>query len=318
MNWTLSPNIDIGSDRISRADAARQRRTASDILRRLNRQPGVILADEVGMGKTYVALAVAVSVVEATDGERPVVVMVPPSVGEKWPREWDVFRELCLKDGSTWIRATSRAIVRPAPFFKLLDDPPRTRNHIIFLTHGALTNALGDPFTRLALIRRALGRKSLVAQRRSFPRWADRLLPGTYHFKNQHLVEALLEQNPRYWRSTLRRALVDPGDDPVPDALLRVLPRVDIAPLVEALADLPLANGAERRAAPGWRTYGTPAGRSGGLATVHARDGDRAPAPHSRRGPSPEEPRNALRESLRLAGSKGGRRSLARAVRERL
>ena len=113
MNWTLSPNIDIGSDRISRADAARQRRTASEILRRLNRQPGVILADEVGMGKTYVALAVAVSVVEATGGERPVVVMVPPSVGEKWPREWDVFRELCLKDGSTWIRATSQAIVRP-------------------------------------------------------------------------------------------------------------------------------------------------------------------------------------------------------------
>ncbi len=249
MKWSLSGNVAIRPDRISAEDAERQTRTAKEILRRLNRQPGVILADEVGMGKTYVALAVAVSVVEATQGERPVVVMVPPSVREKWPREWDVFRQLCLKDGSTWIRATPEAVVRPAPFFKLLDDPPRSRNHIIFLTHGALTNALVDPFTRLALIRRALGRKSLAEQRRVFPRWADRVLPGTQHFRNPRLVEALLDQNPRHWRSTLRRALVDPGDDPVPDALLRVLPRVDITPLVEALADLPLRTGAnvERR-----------------------------------------------------------------------
>ena len=247
MNWSLSPSVAMQSERISSDDAKRQARTAAEILRRLNRQPGVILADEVGMGKTYVALAVAVSVVEATEGERPVVVMVPPSVREKWPREWDVFRELCLKGGPTWIRATSDAIVRPAPFFKLLDDPARTRKHIIFLTHGALTNALADPYPRLALIRRALIRKSLTAQRRAFPRWADSVLG--MHFRNPRLIEALLEQNPRHWRAVLRRALVMVDDDPVPDALLRVLPRVDIEPLVEALGGLPLRTGpyVERR-----------------------------------------------------------------------
>jgi superfamily II DNA or RNA helicase len=235
------------SERISAEDADRQTRTAAEILKRLNRQPGVILADEVGMGKTYVALAVAVSVVESTEGERPVVVMVPPSVREKWPREWDVFRELCLKDRSPWIRATSDAIVRPAPFFKLLDDPARTRKHIIFLTHGALTNALGDPYPRLALIRRALQRKALTAQRRAFPRWSDRVL-GT-QLRNPKLVEALLEQNPRHWRAVLKRAFVMVDDDPVPDALLHVLPRVDIDPLVEALGGLPLRTGThvERR-----------------------------------------------------------------------
>ena len=301
MNWTLSPNIDIGSDRISRADAARQRRTAAEILRRLNRQPGVILADEVGMGKTYVALAVAVSVVEATGGERPVVVMVPPSVREKWPREWDVFREMCLKDSSTWIRATSQAIVRPAPFFKLLDDPARTRNHIIFLTHGALTNALVDPFTRLALIRRALGRKSLVAAepvvpalgrspaardvplqepapRRGAPRAEPALLAihasaGTYRSRRRSGSRCSAARPSAGRHRTLGRGARRPA----------------------------AANGAERRAAPCRRTQGTPAGRSGGLATVHAGDGDRAPAPHPRRGPPPEEPRDALRESLRIA-----------------
>ena len=215
-------------------------RTAGEILRRFDRQPGVILADEVGMGKTFVALAVAASTIEATGGERPVVVMVPASVQDKWPREWDVFRQTCLREGGEWIRATPTAINKPAPFFRLLDDPSHRRQHLIFLTHGALTNALGDPFTRLALVRRALGRKQLAAQRRVFPRWADQVLPGAPQLRNQKLVAELLDANPRYWRPILRRALADPGDEPVPDALLRVITKVDLSPLIEALAHLPL------------------------------------------------------------------------------
>ncbi len=43
--------------RISQADASRQEKTAAEILRRFENQPGIILADEVGMGKTFVALA---------------------------------------------------------------------------------------------------------------------------------------------------------------------------------------------------------------------------------------------------------------------
>ncbi len=49
------------SKRISREDADRQSATVKEILRRLERQPGLVLADEVGMGKTFVALAVAVA-----------------------------------------------------------------------------------------------------------------------------------------------------------------------------------------------------------------------------------------------------------------
>ena len=71
--------------RISEEDAARQDRTARDILKRLSKQPGLILADEVGMGKTFVALAVAVSVALENRGKRPVVVMVPSSLKDKWP-----------------------------------------------------------------------------------------------------------------------------------------------------------------------------------------------------------------------------------------
>ena len=81
MSWRQSPNVAIRKGRISAEDAQRQMRTAAEILRRFDRQPGMILADEVGMGKTFVALAVAASTIEATEGERPVahVVMRGPA-----------------------------------------------------------------------------------------------------------------------------------------------------------------------------------------------------------------------------------------------
>ena len=87
MTWQISNLVDLRNDRVSDMDADRQQRTATEILRRLNDQPGVVLADEVGMGKTYVGLAVAVSVLEATQRKRPVVVMVPAGVADKWPTE---------------------------------------------------------------------------------------------------------------------------------------------------------------------------------------------------------------------------------------
>ena len=49
--------------RLSEADAKRQARSAQVILERFRTQPGVILGDEVGMGKTFVALAVAAAFV---------------------------------------------------------------------------------------------------------------------------------------------------------------------------------------------------------------------------------------------------------------
>ena len=65
--------------RLSEADAKRQARSAQVILERFRTQPGVILGDEVGMGKTFVALAVAASFV-VRDPSRPVVIMVPRGV----------------------------------------------------------------------------------------------------------------------------------------------------------------------------------------------------------------------------------------------
>ena len=173
MTWQLSNLVDLRNDRVSDMDADRQQRTAAEILPRLNDQPGVVLADEVGMGKTYVALAVAVSVLEATKRKRPVVVMVPSGVADKWPTEWAVFAERCLRPGHG-LRA-SGAVRRGSDFLKLLDDPASTRRHLIFITHGALTSNLHDPFIRLALLRRAMLRRSDLAEQAACRRSVRRL-----------------------------------------------------------------------------------------------------------------------------------------------
>ena len=84
------------SKRIDPEVAARQAMTALAILERLQDQPGVVLADEVGMGKTFVALAVAASITLGDSERRPVAVMVPSSLSKKWPRDFNYFKQRCV------------------------------------------------------------------------------------------------------------------------------------------------------------------------------------------------------------------------------
>ena len=241
MKWQLSERIDLRSPQIKPHDAQRQRKTAEEILRRLESQPGQILADEVGMGKTFVALAVAVSVLEAIGREKPVVVMVPPSVGSKWPLEWKKFAG-SLAPGPP-VRATDHSVTSGAEFLKLLDDPARVRKHLIFLTHGALSNGLSDPLVRLAIVQRALRSPKLRRQRKVFPRWADRVIQGLYTQRlGETGVEELLATPAARWRKRLvDLKRVDVEDDPVPKAVLDALPRLDLGALRRILEeDLPL------------------------------------------------------------------------------
>ncbi len=93
----LGARLNLKNDRISEADAIRQYRTVEEILRRLANQPGIVLADEVGMGKTFVALGVAMVAALTDRQRRPVVIMVPSSLHEKWPREFEVFEERAIQ-----------------------------------------------------------------------------------------------------------------------------------------------------------------------------------------------------------------------------
>ena len=93
MSVALTQHLLIKTETRFERDWARQRGTAADILSRFEHQEGVILADQVGMGKTYVALAVAVSQILSTPELGQVVIFVPPAVADKWVREWKKFSE---------------------------------------------------------------------------------------------------------------------------------------------------------------------------------------------------------------------------------
>jgi len=161
MTWEYPfySNIDLFvKKRIQQSDSERQRKTAIEILKRLENQPGLILADEVGMGKTFVALAVAISVSINDEQKRPVVVMIPPSLKDKWPTDFNVFKKECMaQDVSDGLKCAVAA--NTIDFLKLLDDEPSSRNSIIFLTHGALYRGLNDGYVKLAFIQRALYRR---------------------------------------------------------------------------------------------------------------------------------------------------------------
>lgn len=246
MTWALDGRIDLASTRIDRADSDRQMRTAAEICRRLNDQPGVVLADGVGMGKTFVALAVAASVALSTERRAPVVVMVPPGVKEKWPREWAVFEEHCLAAG-TGLRATTTTITRGSEFLKLLDDEAPSRHDVIFLTHGALTSRLNDPFTKLAIVRQAFRHQGrLSSHKRAFARWAAKLLDDPRMRPDR--AAALMAAPPGQWRRVWERCSGEQlEDDPVPDALLTALETTDLTELRNALATMPLRDSANLR-----------------------------------------------------------------------
>ena len=242
MTWTMSPRVSMRNDRVADADADRQAATAAEILRRLDDQPGIVLADEVGMGKTYVALAVAVSVLESTRKRRPIVIMVPSAVAEKWPTEWAVFSERCLSQNHG-IRA-SEPVRSGSEFLKLLDDPARERKHLIFVTHGALTRQLNDPFIKLAIIRQATANRPAFAnRRRAIARFSRKLFRPPF---GPDVVEAMFAVPPSRWKDTWnrRRPSHPLEDDPVPISALRAMKAVDLGPVRDVVAEMPIHNNA--------------------------------------------------------------------------
>jgi hypothetical protein len=236
--WDFDTTIVLSNKRIDQLDADRQLATSREICRRLESQPGVVLADDVGMGKTFVALAVAASVVKANP-RRQVVIMVPRAVAEKWPNDWTVFREHCL-GGDQSLRATDRTVRRGSDFLKMLDDPPSEMKHIVFITHTALHRKLNDPFVSLAVIQAAFKwQRSLSKQRDKFPRWAARLFNDRRF--DEATVRRLMNEPPHRWREIWRKLRDEElGDDPVPGSVVETLPQLDFAGLRNALAAVPL------------------------------------------------------------------------------
>jgi superfamily II DNA or RNA helicase len=243
MKIELSSNINLAIEKaISDIDAKRQSITAAEILNRFNQQPGVILADEVGMGKTYVALAVAVSIYEVI--QKPIVIMIPANLYEKWPTAFNSFINNCMGDVRNF---KCKSANNTSEFLKAYDDKPEEKTSIIFLKHGAFNNTLTDPLIKLAIIQRAIkGRKDVEKIRKLLVSNLGVILQKTAwdHKDYFGLWEKLLMNSTTKWRSILSDTFnIEFNDDPIPEAFINFLNNKQVLGLNEYYeklqADLP-------------------------------------------------------------------------------
>lgn len=237
----LSDKLRTETDSQFAADWERQRRTAADILQRLQVQEGVILADQVGMGKTYVALAVAVTAILATREPGQVVVFVPAAVADKWVREWNKFSETLMKPKSG-IRCVEHPVRSGEDFLKALDDPPDRRNHLVIVTHTALTSSLKDSFIQLALLYYAIkGVRGAADLRKKIAKWSEGrqgIIPDPRF--SPEVVGSLLGTPPIKWRAQWQKLKNEElPDDPVPAALEGAAGTLRLSALRNVIETLP-------------------------------------------------------------------------------
>ena len=177
----LSPEIDLGrslrqvfgnkADFTAQIeqDCARQSDTTNAILRRFlgaqetERRELMILADEVGLGKTYVALAVAISILdairrgEAPDGlpsNKPVVLVLTPTndaLFNKWMREAEAFKTDCARHegGLSWLQIrcpidNSSKSGNVIDFSAQIRDATRSQPMLLIAKQAVLGAALHD------------------------------------------------------------------------------------------------------------------------------------------------------------------------------
>ena len=229
---------------VSGQDAQRQTRTAQEILCRFDKQPGLILGDEVGMGKTFVALAVAAAHA-VSDTSRPVVVMVPSNVLSKWKRDASTFVEACLGRDDERAKFRVKVAETGVGLLKLLDDPTGSRATVILLSHGALNRKMADKWVKLATLQASVkGRPGAEVMRRRIARFAGMLLNQDREpDRDFDLYLSLLQAPVADWRAILTQAGKGPADqdDPVPEMFANALGQIDLRPLFDTLvAQLPV------------------------------------------------------------------------------
>lgn len=245
--FSFDRDIDLHvKNRITPQDAKRQKYTAQEILSRLEGQSGVILADEVGMGKTFVALSVGVAKHLLDPARRPVVVMVPPSIKQKWEADFRTFRECCVVSEEVRRSLRCKVAERTEELLKLLDDPLERRSAVIFLTHGAMARGLSDPWVKLALIQRSLrGRHNANDVYNSLFRFVAEILELKVRSSRledpEYFWSRILNSPPDKWRDLINKhgLFVDNlEDDPVPSHIVSALNKISTTELNELYENL--------------------------------------------------------------------------------
>ncbi|MGH6868870.1 MAG: hypothetical protein ACREDA_08385, partial [Methylocella sp.] len=194
------------------------------------------------MGKTFVALGVAMVTALGDRGKRPVVIMVPASLHEKWPRDFAVFKDLAIKRPEEK-KLRAEPATSALDLFRLIDKEAKNRPHIIFLKHGAFHVQNIDQWVRLALIKRAILGLHLGEKRNALPRFAAGLLRTKTSYNDPELFAKLLHIPNREWRNVINSHYPENQlpNDPIPEAIQKVIDSIDIdiAALRECLHELP-------------------------------------------------------------------------------
>ncbi len=196
------------------------------------------------MGKTFVALGVAIIAALEDRHRNPAVVMVPPSLAEKWPRDAEFFRQSCLS--SMFNCPRFERVHTALDFLRLLDRRPVARPHVVFLNHGAFHLRNIDHWTKLALIKRAMHAMHLGERRDALPRFAAGILRVKARLDEPDLFKRLLDRPYEEWQSIINHYYEDDpaqqvAQQPIPDAVAQVLTEgdLDLSRLREALGALP-------------------------------------------------------------------------------
>jgi hypothetical protein len=167
--------IDLGKDseRIGMQDAERQSATVNHVLRAFfstekDRREIQILADEVGMGKTFVALATAYTILsvlrdpaqtdeldDLRNSYKCVLVVTPggnPTLADKWYREDEALLTRCSLDQTrtAWFRSTRCASPDQLlqAIYKANDLRRRNEPVILVMQSNVFTKRLSDPAVR--------------------------------------------------------------------------------------------------------------------------------------------------------------------------
>ena len=190
-------NLNLGE--VVEADIARQKTTASVILEQLyglKPVPGAILADEVGMGKTYVSLAIAASVFKRNGPETKVLVLTSSrNMMQVWRERWDLLRS----------KQVGCSFLPPGDEVDGLD---RIRKGISFASYESMKNTTGnevrDIFEQIACAKnapRGKNRSRLLKELFKVQRLVD-LPEGTCDKKCRPVSKREMS---RFWRENYDR-----------------------------------------------------------------------------------------------------------------
>lgn len=230
-----------GTEKIDISDAERQSTTAEEIIRRLSNQPGVILADEVGMGKTFVSFAVAAAVVHSTNGRNgPVIFLVPSHMLDKWQSDWDTFCQYCIHDEVLKKKLKMGTLDSVADLLRERERPNAERKSVLLMKLSSFTHRLQDPLFKLAIIKSCFQEYRLgPIVRKRFLKWAPELL-FSKGWSNEKIIDGLLRRDISQWDSYLQSKGRDKEYlNRVPN-LIQKVKRDELLPVVNMLrTDLP-------------------------------------------------------------------------------